>query len=455
MNTILKTTSLALAGAFCVLAMLAALALYVVNVAGPELADSTRLVIVSGGWAVAVALGAVALACLAYGVFRAMSAAEAWLAARAARRVIEAQAAAAMRDARVTTITAPADHQVFISDDRPAAAPFVAAHLPSGASQFEALAWAEWNRIHGKPAARIAAPPPPAALPAGPGPALLDAIAHLPNLLIVGGKGTGKTTLLQHLAALRAAAGRVLIFDSHDFPSKWPAGDVIGNGRNYANIWRAMLALLTQLQKRFEDLSIGKVAERGHDPVVTIIDEFTLLPKVFKGQGINIQQFSIPILTEGRKVALDTVWGIHSDRAAALGLEGAKDLVECFDAVVYLKNVAGRRYALVDFGAGKTDVEYSLPGPFVVPGQIGPGDVATGPIGWTVAPEPEPSDVAAAPERPTAEDEAIIFHYVDLRDNDRANFSYNEVARRSIGSAGGWQTQKIKDVLQKWGIQPI
>jgi hypothetical protein len=72
---------------------------------------------------------------------------------------------------------------------------------------------------------------------------------------------------------------------------------------------------------------------------------------------------------------------------------------------------------------------------------------------WHVAPEAE--SVEVGPPQPTDEEQAIIFHYVDLRDNDRKNFSYNEVARPALGAAGGWQTQKIKDTLQKFGIEPL
>jgi hypothetical protein len=291
---------------------------------------------------------------------------------------------------------------------------------------------------------------------------LLPVTDKAPNILLVGAKGSGKTTVLQHIVYRRSGAGQLLIFDSHDHPAKWPAGHVIGNGRNYQNNWKAAMALVNQLQKRYEAYSIGATREGQFEPVWNVIDEFTQLPKVFKKQGLDVQEYSLPLLTEGRKVGLNVIWGIHSDRAKYLGLEGAMDLKECFDAIVYLQNNVdtGERWAEIDFGQGRDKARrYRLPGPFTMnaqPAQLGTGgDVDTDqaqPV-WHVAPETESVDVE--PGRPTDEEQAIIFHYVDLRDNDRHNFSYNEVARRALGSAGGWQVKRIKETLEKFGIEAI
>jgi hypothetical protein len=89
------------------------------------------------------------------------------------------------------------------------------------------------------------------------------------------------------------------------------------------------------------------------------------LPKVFKRQSLDIQKYSIPLLTEGRKVGLNVIWGIHSGRAKYLGLEGSKDLVESFDLVIHLrKNTeTGERWAEYDFGEGIDKTKcYRLPG---------------------------------------------------------------------------------------------
>jgi len=192
---------------------------------------------------------------------------------------------------------------------------------------------------------------------------LMETLANANSILVVGGAGSGKTTLLQHIEMNRLQAGQTLVFDSHAQPSKW-AGHTIGNGRGYANIIVGMVALLAEMDKRYKRFSTG---DNDFPQVTNFIDEFTNLPPALKRLDYNIQDFSIPILTESRKVNLHSVWGIHSSKSKAMGLAGSMDLMESFSAIVYLKNVSGQRHSLVNFGDGidKT-MEYQLPGIFVV-----------------------------------------------------------------------------------------
>ncbi len=200
----------------------------------------------------------------------------------------------------------------------------------------------------------------PALLPSPPTAPLLPALSGCDNILVVGGKGTGKTTLLQHIEAQRIQSGQCVVLDSHAQPAQWQ-GHVIGLGRQYQNIKNGMIALTDKLNRRYQRYATGY---NGFNPINTFIDEFTLLPQALKGAGYNVQSYSVPVLTEGRKVRINALWGIHSDRAEALGLKGAYDLLECFDALVYLKNVKGEIYAIVDFGEGKETTRYTHPGPF-------------------------------------------------------------------------------------------
>lgn len=200
---------------------------------------------------------------------------------------------------------------------------------------------------------------------------LLPEIQHLDNLLIVGGKGTCKTTLMQYLEAYRNQIAASVVLDTHARPGQW-RGKMIGQGRDYGEIVKHLLLLIGEMNKRYNSESY--LAGRPFTPVTQFIDEFTLLPKKLKdlhdfdiGQG-----YSSEMLTEGRKVAMNCVWGIHSDRAGPMGLEGRSDLKECFDAIIRLKKVGNERHALVDFGDGADkERRYRLPPPFVVAGQAG------------------------------------------------------------------------------------
>lgn len=189
---------------------------------------------------------------------------------------------------------------------------------------------------------------------------LLPAIRGMENVLVVGGKGCGKTTLLQHLESERMSGGRTIALDSHSVPGQW-AGQSVGAGREYGLIKTAMIALVSLMDTRHKKRTSGF---ENFEPVTTIIDEFTLLPKVLKRIDYDVQEYSFPMLTEGRKVKMALCWGIHSDRAAPMGMKGAADLRECFDVIIYLKKVKGKYYAICDFGEGREDLKYALPGPF-------------------------------------------------------------------------------------------
>jgi hypothetical protein len=63
--------------------------------------------------------------------------------------------------------------------------------------------------------------------------------------------------MLQHIVYRRAGTGQLLIFDSHDHPARWPAGHVIGNGRNYQNIWKAAMAWSTSYKSATKPTAPG------------------------------------------------------------------------------------------------------------------------------------------------------------------------------------------------------
>lgn len=279
---------------------------------------------------------------------------------------------------------------------------------------------------------------------------LLPAIRGMQNLLIIGGKGTGKTTLLQHLESERIHEGQTIALDSHAVPGQW-AGQSVGAGRNYGQIKNAMIALVDKMDKRHKERTAGKV---HFEPVHTLIDEFTLLPGYLKDAGYNVQDYSFPLLTEGRKADMNCVWGSHSDRAKPLGLEGMADLRECFDALIYLKKVKGKYFAFVDFGEGREDVRYLLPGPFIIQ-QNAPA----------MSPEPEAAPKATIddlsfmvaetkPEqaKPSNDEEKAIIAFVTVRDSGK--FSMNKVIKLAFGEnkTGVFYHDKLKKILDKFNI---
>lgn len=282
---------------------------------------------------------------------------------------------------------------------------------------------------------------------------LLPAIRECDNVLIVGGKGSGKTTLLQWLESERLQAGQTIALDSHAVPGQW-AGQYIGAGRKYAMIKNAMIALVDKMDRRHNERTAGR---QNFEPVHTMIDEFTLLPGYLKEADYDVQSYSFPMLTEGRKVDMSCLWGSHSDRAKSLGFEGMADLKECFDCIVYLKQVRGNFYALVDFGEGKEDIRYTLPGPFARPGQ----SVDTVPslpetttetatiddLAFVVGPDPDPD-----PDAPTPGEMAIIEAFVSVRDNGKFSWRKATQAAYGPGKFGEGPNKNLRATLDKFGI---
>lgn len=308
--------------------------------------------------------------------------------AMARARILSADARKAEREAELHIITAKRDEQVLISDSDPTKK-YMAAHLQmSGqvnnthvaATPEQIEAYTKWHtpRGGGENTVPMIQEPAPTTLP------LLPALTDCDNILIVGGKGSGKTTLLQWLEAEHMQRGKTIVLDSHAEPGQW-FSQVIGAGRKYTKIKNAMIALIKRMDERHDRRAKG---EKRFAPICTIVDEFTLLPGYLKEAGYKVKSYSFPMLTEGRKVEMSCLWGIHSDRVKATGFEGMGDLRECFDAVVRLKHVKGDYYALVDFGEGKETTRYIPPGPFFVQPRQATEDLLT--VDNEPEPKPEP-----------------------------------------------------------------
>lgn len=282
---------------------------------------------------------------------------------------------------------------------------------------------------------------------------LLPAIRGMQNILIIGGTRTGKTTLMQWLETERATDGQTIALDSHAVPGQW-AGQSIGAGREYGMIKNAMIALVNKMDSRHKERTAGK---SQFELIHQFIDEFTLLPGYLKKAGYDVQDYSFPLLTEGRKVGMNCLWGTHSKRAKQLGLEGATDLQECFDVVVYLKKVKGEYYAICDFGEGDEDQKYTLPGPFHQTQSLPAPAIAHQPK-EIEAPPVAPADMAFVvkdpePNRSTDEEMKAIESFVSARDSGDT-FYWKDATQLAfgVGKFGKNYTLKLKRILDKFAI---
>jgi len=257
---------------------------------------------------------------------------------------------------------------------------------------------------------------------------LLAALDNFQRVLIVGASDTGKTTLLRWLVARRLAASKVVIIDPHGWPGKWPTrAIVVGTGRAYTDIDRALTYLVQLMGKRYDEIGRGEKAEMGHDKMTILIDEWRAITgNLGRPAGDAIKA----LLTESRKAAFSVFVASHSDRAKPLGLDGEYDLKDGF-AVVRLTVVNGQRLATLDTGSGETPA--ALPGPYHAAPQ------AAADVGY-------PANLTAAdltdPQPTPAEAHILTLH--------RAGESLNEIARQVYGSSGGKQADLIKRVVERY-----
>jgi hypothetical protein len=236
----------------------------------------------------------------------------------------------------------------------------------------------------------------------------------------VGASDSGKTTLLQWLVSRRLQSSRVIVIDPHTYPDKWPGCIVVGTGRNYQEIGRALDALVRLMTKRYEEIGKGTVAEQAHARITILIDEWRAIVYNVKGASEAIKA----LLTESRKAAFSVFVATHSDRAKPLGLDGEYDLKDGF-AIVRLSVVNGQRQATLDMGSGEM--------PVMLPGRYPTQSVEVAEAGEVIDLRPEPTPTEAR---------ILTLHAEGV--------SYNEIARQVYGHIGGKQTNQIKEVLAKF-----
>ena len=343
------------------------------------------------------------------------------------------------QQAKIMVITAKKDEQLVIRDDNIESYyrqlhRFAGTHMNGRPVEPTAAELQMYRDYHGAPGrsssneALMIEAPQEDTLP------LLPALDHADNILIVGGKGSGKTTLLQWIEASRIKHQEIVVMDSHAEPAQWQ-GRMVGFGRDYEMILAEMKLSLRELDRRYKRRTKG---DKSYHVTTSIIDEFTLLPDTLKEHfAFEVKTYSRPLLTEGRKVKMNCIWGIHSDRVEALGMKGAGDLKECFDVVVHLKNVKGNRYAICDFGEGKEDTKYIHPGPFNAPARS------------------QTTQRENKPPKPTPAERKILVAWWNMRHDP--DFSGSKLYREVTGSdsrPNSKQLEKYRNLLRKFGQNP-
>ena len=168
---------------------------------------------------------------------------------------------------------------------------------------------------------------PPQEAPEAPGLAFFDwsdlaNFDRITHILIAGGTGDGKSYLCKKLMA--HTPGRKLALDIHSGPNSWPEGvKVTGKGRNYRAVGDAIIALCSEMDKRYSQLALGV---ETWEPVSVAIDEFPGTIAALKDEdkdyaGEVLAAFKM-LVRESRKVRIRLLILTQGTEVKSLGLEG-------------------------------------------------------------------------------------------------------------------------------------
>lgn len=176
----------------------------------------------------------------------------------------------------------------------------------------------------------------------------LEEIANLDNLWVVGPKNSGKTTTVQ--ALIRMRRGQHIALDPHGTPGKWPSCEMVGAGRDFAAIDQQINRFIGWMDKRYKRMGVGELTEGQCKASrrTMVGDEWrairTALPGSKGGRGgkpgAGAAERLLDILTEGRKAGICVLTASHLDTAEGMGISGEKDILKCFDLVIYLGAMA-------------------------------------------------------------------------------------------------------------------
>lgn len=161
-----------------------------------------------------------------------------------------------------------------------------------------------------------------------------------PHILVLGETGSGKSTLVKFLVSQAAAPSIVL--DSHAAPDDWQGMNVIGMGRNYRAIGKAVRQLVSFMDTRYQARSQG---QKQFEPLIVVIDEF---PAAAANLGKAFTDNIMLLVREARKVSIRLIILSQGSEVKTLGIEGQGSIRECFAIVAIGKFATDRAKALKD-----------------------------------------------------------------------------------------------------------
>lgn len=179
---------------------------------------------------------------------------------------------------------------------------------------------------------------------------LLEVLVENPCARVIGPKGSGKTSLLQHLIS-QARGKRIVVLDPKPpGENNWLHAVPRGLGANWTDMEAALSDMETLLHYRFEN--------GPNVPVLIIADDYWGAARHVRDYPARMME----ILTMGRTSRIDLIVGTHTDRVKGMGFDGQGDLLNNFDMDIRLSVIRDRHQSTIDFGEGPVPARH--PGPF-------------------------------------------------------------------------------------------
>lgn len=251
------------------------------------------------------------------------------------------------------------------------------------------------------------------------------------HLLAVGPSGAGKTTVLCHLIDNAPGDALIYVLDPHAQFNQWPgrAGQIIGTGRDYPAIDRALAGLIQAMDSRYN----GK--EPTARKILIVADEWLSI----RDKCENAERFFGDVGSEARKVNMSLVVSSISSTVDDLAVSSAvRDNLAQLTLNRTLKELNQG-----ELKWSRKDVELvQLPGPYYArhrpvalpvlpPDEFEPLGFDSGPV----AESPEPVELE-------------IFRSYQSGKSLRA--IYTEVYGKPY--TGGRQVQELRAILGKFGV---
>lgn len=403
----------------------------------------------AGSWIVLLGLAALLLSVIfavvgfgrelrEYGRSKKMVAQQEVRAASELARKLQMEADAATWDAGVKIVVAGGGDQVhaLVRKDYQDMLTHWSLHLRPGDSERADERWRIWRATqHG----RIPAGPGAMALPAAGLPDFASQVVGFERVLVAGPPESGKTSVLQHLAAMWE--GELWVGDPHDNRRTWPSSArVVGGGQDYAAIESLAVEFALEIGRRY-DIRHEQGDVVGVDPLMLLVDEWY---EIWLNRPEVAEQWQVA-LTGGRKVKSGVALGSHSAQVGPLGLDGRGDLLKAFILVM----TSGSKH-MNDF---KVVVNRNQAGPK----QVQP----PGPYGGSPA-VPDLALPAGRPELPGVvwmPDDGVPMHAIgeeeqrvlEMYDRGEKITTIGRVVFGGGRSKGGEQNAMVKNVLRFHG----